>query len=115
MPSRSDIERDNAQESSTVPFNLTAAIREQIAANPIAKAKEVYETLLADHPTIKKGSFLQSFYTQKKKASTGRKTAKRAAAAGMSPIDFEAIRLVKKLVSSIGADAAIQLIKAVDQ
>ena len=95
-------------------FNMSQAVRDHLTANPNASAKETLEALTAFNPKLNKGSFSVAYYTARRKGKRTKVVARKAAAAGMSVVDFEAVRLVKKLVDSIGAATAIQLIKAME-
>jgi hypothetical protein len=93
-------------------FNMSQAIRDYLAQNPNAETRQAYEAILAQNPKAKKSSFTVAFYMIKRGSKKKKAVAKKAAEAGMSVVDFEAIRLAKKLVDSIGVATALELIKA---
>ena len=95
-------------------WNMSQAVRDHLAANPNATAKETLAALLAENPKLNKGSFNVAFYTSRRKSNKKRVVGKRSVSTGMTLTEIDAVRIAQKLVNSVGVADAIQLVKALE-
>ena len=105
-------------------WNMSQAIRDHLTANPSATAAEALEALSAQNPKLNKSSFSVAFYTTKKKmtgghVSDGRKKKKAFGVRSkgkqaITGLNVEALKAAARLVAEVGADAAVQYVKAIE-
>lgn len=95
-------------------WNMSQAVRDHLAANPNATAKETLEALLIENPKLNKGSFSVAYYTLRRKTNKKRVVGKSSGGTGMTLEEIDAIRIAQKLVNSVGVADAIQLVKALE-
>ena len=110
------------KKSKAADFNMSEAIREILTENPKLGSTDVYNAVLAKHPTAKinDSSFSVAFYTSRKKLGigssrrgkkVGKKTAKPAV---RKTVDLAMMQAAAKFLSEVGgADAAVAAIKQV--
>lgn len=95
-------------------WNMSKAIREVLETNPRASAAEALETLKAQNPNLNEGSFKAGFYGLRGKIRRVKRMARKAENAGVANIDLDAIRVARKLISTVGLSNALALVKAVE-
>ena len=107
-------------------FNMSEAIREILTENPKLGSTDVYNAILAKHPSAKinDSSFSVAFYTSRKKlgigsSGRGKKAVKKAVKkvatkAARKTVDLAMMQAAAKFLSEVGgADAALEAIKQV--
>ncbi len=110
------------KKSKATEFNMSEAIRGILTENPKLTSGEVYDAIVAKHPTarINESSFSVAFYASRKKlgigsSRRGKKAVKKTAKAAVrKTVDLAMMQAAAKFLSEVGgADAALQAIKQV--
>ncbi len=104
------------------PFNMSAAIREALTANPKASSAEVVESISKANPKVKinKASFSVAFYTARRKMGgkkRGKKIGIRRGHVGRvngHTVDLTTLQQAAKFLREVGgSEAALAAIKTV--